>query len=69
MGGYQQYCSTLYAHGPNLPTTAQGQCGEILVMDPNNVPAAAGRVGVSYWRLAGMVGVLQVIGGLLLVWR
>lgn len=28
-GGY--YCSTLYAQGPGLPTTRQGDCGNILV--------------------------------------
>jgi len=26
------YCSTLTAHGPNLPATAQGACGTILVI-------------------------------------
>jgi hypothetical protein len=27
-----RYCSTLVAHGPNLPTTAQGVCGTILII-------------------------------------
>ncbi|KAK5174206.1 uncharacterized protein LTR77_001286 [Saxophila tyrrhenica] len=71
-GGYQQYCSTLYAHGPNLPTTAQGDCGTILVMDPDDVPSGAegGRVkGVGYGRLGVMVGGLQVLGGMLFLRR
>ncbi|KAH0290983.1 hypothetical protein M436DRAFT_59815 [Aureobasidium namibiae CBS 147.97] len=32
-GGGQQYCSTLYAHGPNLPTTEAGTCGTILILN------------------------------------
>ncbi len=37
---YNGYCSTLYATGPNLPTTRMGQCGPILVLNE------AGRRGV-----------------------
>jgi hypothetical protein len=29
--GQEQYCSTLYAHGGNLPTTEAGTCGTILI--------------------------------------
>lgn len=29
--GQGQYCSTLYAHGGNLPTTEAGTCGTILI--------------------------------------
>jgi hypothetical protein len=30
-GQQGQYCSTLYAHGANLPTTEAGTCGTILI--------------------------------------
>jgi hypothetical protein len=30
-GQQGQYCSTLYAHGNNLPTTEAGTCGTILI--------------------------------------
>ena len=60
------YCSTLYAHGPNLPTTAAGQCGTILVEE-----ASEGfRREVKGWvRLGVVVVVLQAMGGVLLVRR
>lgn len=38
-GQYNGYCSTQYANGPGLPTTGQGQCGEILIL-----PAGANTV-------------------------
>lgn len=70
--GYGQYCSTLYAHGPNLPTTAQGDCGIILVVNPDQQPpppSEGSRNGMGYLRLAIMIGVLQVFGGVLFAWR
>jgi len=34
---YNGYCSTLTANGPGLPTTRQGQCGTILVVNGGDV--------------------------------
>ena len=64
-GAYSEYCSTQYAQGPGLPTTAQGQCGTILIEEPSE----AMRRVVGTIKLIAMVGVLQLLGGLLLVWR
>jgi hypothetical protein len=56
---YTGYCSTLIANGPNNPTTAQGHCGTILVLN------AAG-VRCIDWRLpaliVGFYGVLGLCG-------
>lgn len=52
-------CSTLYAVGPGLPTTRQGGCGTILVVN-----GAVGRemVGVVWMGLIG--GAALVLGGM-----
>jgi hypothetical protein len=39
------YCSTMFAKGPNLPTTAQGPCGTILILNE----ASGKRVGWTIW--------------------
>ena len=41
------YCSTLFANGPNLPTTAQGACGTILVLNEGS----RGAIGWRIWSL------------------
>lgn len=50
------YCSTLYAVGPGLPTTRQGECGTILVTNGG---------GVGRRRRGGtwLVGALVVVVG------
>ncbi|THZ27350.1 hypothetical protein D6C89_03265 [Aureobasidium pullulans] len=58
-GQGQQYCSTLYAHGGNLPTTEVGTCGTILI---------ANRAGKSreMGRMVLVSAVLMTIGGIIL---
>lgn len=59
----QGYCSTLYADGPGLPTTRAGQCGTILVLNEGT------RDGIGFVHMAGLVGGLHLLGGLLLALR
>jgi len=54
-GGGQQYCSTLYAHGPNLPTTEAGTCGTILILNAAVRGIEVGRWSVLCIWLIGMV--------------
>lgn len=56
--GQQQYCSTLYAHGPNLPTTEAGTCGTILIAN-----TAVRRVGGKRWMVLGLWLTGMVVGG------
>lgn len=62
------YCSTLYAHGPGLPTTASGQCGTILVEEASSKGEAM-KTAIGVVRMLAIVGVLQVMGGVFFVWR
>jgi hypothetical protein len=55
--GQGQYCSTLYAHGGNLPTTEAGTCGTILIAN-----AAGKEVVVERWMGLWVLGVLLGIG-------
>jgi hypothetical protein len=57
--GQQQYCSTLYAHGPNLPTTEAGTCGTILIAN-----AATPGVGGKRWMVLGVWLLGMVVGGI-----
>lgn len=57
----QGYCSTLYATGPGLPTTAAGGCGTILV---ENASMAPGQV-VIWVRVAGAVIMVQGLAAFL----
>ncbi|KAF2433373.1 hypothetical protein EJ08DRAFT_694654 [Tothia fuscella] len=51
------YCSTIFAHGPGLPTTAAGNCGTVLVLN------GVGRVKGVGWRVWGTWGmVLGLVG-------
>lgn len=59
--GQGQYCSTLYAHGGNLPTTEAGTCGTILIAN-----AAAKELKTS---MTTLICVLFVIGGVVLRMR
>ncbi|KAI5251381.1 hypothetical protein E4T42_04341 [Aureobasidium subglaciale] len=57
--GQGQYCSTLYAHGDNLPTTEVGTCGTILIANK-----ASREIGISKWVMMGSFWV--VAGGMIL---
>lgn len=59
--GYGGYCSTYYAEGPNLPTTRQGECGTVLVIEPGE----GVRWAMGWGRLMGMLGALHAVGGVL----
>lgn len=59
--GQGQYCSTLYAHGGNLPTTEAGTCGTILIAN-----AAVKEVKMS---MTTLVCVLLAFGGVVLRMR
>lgn len=60
--GGQQYCSTLYAHGPNLPTTEAGTCGTILILNAAGKGVVVGRwMIVGVWLVAGLVGMGMVL--------
>lgn len=61
------YCSTQTAEGPNLPTTARGNCGVILIVAPNAAAVKAESVGSV--RLMGLIMGLQGLGALALVLR
>lgn len=60
---YNGYCSTLTARGPNLPTTAAGQCGTILVVNGGERRGGGRLLGVGL----GWMGVITT--GLVLVVR
>ncbi|KAF2765848.1 hypothetical protein EJ03DRAFT_330604 [Teratosphaeria nubilosa] len=55
-----EYCSTLVEVGPNLPTTARGECGTILIA----APGAAVREVMGVVKLFGIVIGLQIVGAL-----
>ncbi|KAI4758974.1 hypothetical protein E4T52_07665 [Aureobasidium sp. EXF-3400] len=59
--GQGQYCSTLYAHGGNLPTTEAGTCGTILIAN-----AAVKGVKMS---MTTLICVLFALGGVVLRMR
>lgn len=58
-GGQGQYCSTLYAHGPNLPTTEAGTCGTILIAN-----TAVRGVKEQRWMVLGVWLLEMVMGGI-----
>jgi hypothetical protein len=59
-------CSTLYAHGDNLPTTAAAPCGIVLIV--NGAPGAGqiGSLGIAaaagLTLIDGLAGILEWIG-------
>ncbi|KAK5130715.1 hypothetical protein LTR08_001745 [Meristemomyces frigidus] len=59
------YCSTLVANGPNLPTTAAGDCGTVLVI----APGEGARLGLGWVKVGMLFMGLQVLGGGLYAWR
>ncbi|TKA65550.1 hypothetical protein B0A55_08700 [Friedmanniomyces simplex] len=54
------YCSTLTAKGPQVPTTAAGQCGTILVVPPSE----AARQALGWVKLGATVVGFQALGAL-----
>lgn len=62
------YCSTQTAVGNNLPATAAGGCGTILIVEAPKAGAAE-RVVLSWMGWAGLVVALQVLGAGVVVWR
>ncbi|CAD0046168.1 unnamed protein product, partial [Aureobasidium pullulans] len=58
-GQGQQYCSTLYAHGGNLPTTEVGTCGTILIANQAGRSREMGRMVL-------VSAVSMTIGGIIL---
>lgn len=53
---YNGYCSTIYAQGPNLPTTAAGPCGTILVLNEASVRSVGWRIWGVTAAFYGMLG-------------
>lgn len=55
---YNGYCSTVYAVGPGLPATEQGQCGTVLVVEADAVIKQA--LGVA--KLGAVIIGLHLLG-------
>lgn len=55
------FCTTLYAQGDNLPTTANARCGTALVVE-------AGAGGRSGWMVGGGGGGVVVLAQVLGAW-
>ncbi|KAF2478533.1 hypothetical protein BDY17DRAFT_306114 [Neohortaea acidophila] len=60
------YCSTIFANGPNLPTTARAACGVVLVKQQTSDTV---RILIGWAKMITMIVGLQVLGGMFLVWR
>lgn len=58
-----QFCRTIYAHGPGLPTTQPGDCGTILIVE-----GGSGRVGID-WRTIMIATGMPMLGAMVLAWR
>lgn len=52
---YGTYCSTIYAHGSDLPATRAGTCGTVLVVNEG------GRLGLLMTPLAALVGIAGLL--------
>jgi len=57
-----QYCSTLVANGPNLPATAQGACGTILVISKADVRSVGWRLPALITGFYGALGLYSLFG-------
>lgn len=60
-----QYCTTIIANGPNLPTTAGAACGVALVVSPGE----SVRWALGWVKLLGTVLALQGVGAVVLRMR
>jgi hypothetical protein len=56
-GQQGQYCSTLYAHGANLPTTEAGTCGTILIANT----AKKGNLVTGWWIMISVLLTVMVV--------
>ncbi|KAK8195510.1 hypothetical protein IWZ00DRAFT_221555 [Phyllosticta capitalensis] len=61
---YNGYCSTLYAEGPGLPTTREGACGTILVVNDAPRVGGGGDRGWYGWGVPVLAAVNLAFGGL-----
>lgn len=59
---YNGYCSTMIANGPNLPTTAQGGCGTILVISAADVRPVGWRLPALIIGFYGLLGLYSFFG-------
>lgn len=59
---YNGYCSTLTANGPNEPTTAQGGCGTILVINSADVRVIGWRLPALIVGFYGALGLYSFFG-------
>jgi len=59
---YNGYCSTLTANGPGLPTTAQGKCGTILVINRADVRSMGWKLPVLIIAFHGVLVVCSCFG-------
>ena len=59
---YNSYCSTLIANGPNLPTTAQGVCGTILVISHADVRPVGWKLPTLIIAFYGSLGLYSCFG-------
>lgn len=63
---YNGYCSTIYEKGPNLPTTAAGQCGTVLILNSEGARHVLGSSSAASWA-TGLTVLHLILGSLLLV--
>jgi hypothetical protein len=59
---YHGYCSTLIAQGPNLPTTAQGVCGPILLINRADMRSMGWKLPVLITAFHGALGLYSCFG-------
>lgn len=59
---YNGYCSTLVANGPDLPTTAQGTCGTILIISRANMQPIGWKLPVLITAFYGVLGLCSCFG-------
>ena len=62
---YNGYCSTVYEKGPNLPTTAAGQCGTVLILNAQATRTGLGGLSVATW-IVGITILHLILGTTLL---
>jgi hypothetical protein len=61
---YNGYCSTLVVqNGPNLPTTATGPCGTILVVGEGSRPTIGRDIVIALGVLYGSLGMIWGLFG------
>ncbi|KAK7533744.1 uncharacterized protein J3D65DRAFT_631188 [Phyllosticta citribraziliensis] len=61
---YNGYCSTMYAEGPGLPTTREGACGTILIVNDAPRIGGGGDRGWYGWGVPVLAAVNLAFGGL-----